>query len=492
MQTQPDSNESAGKILIVDDEADITSVLSDVLSDRGYITCKANNGAQALATFKTDSAIDLVITDLKMPEMDGLELLGNLKKVSPEAMVVMMTGYATVETAVEALKTGAYDYILKPFKVSELLKVVDRAFDKIRLARENLQLKEQIALLKLSEAVSSSLSMDEVLKIIVEAAKNEVDADTVELLFRPSGSRQLSTRLAVGDLAGIPQIFRSTEELEKEIREKTSLKLRGDDLGAMVVESARELVGSSISVPLLRGGSVLGVLNAYSHSPTKLFRPREEKALIVLGDRAATSIENALLYHDLETSFRETIQSLALALEAKDSYTHGHSESVTSLCVAMAEEMNLGEAFKATLRQAGILHDIGKIGITSNILNKPGKLTPDEYETIKSHPAMGRRILQNISFLGEVVPIVYHHHERHDGLGYPEGLKGNEIPLGARVMQVADTYDAMTSDRPYRSGLGHEKAMGELIRCKGTQFDPDCVDAFVSMCQRNGVPCRRT
>lgn len=480
----------SGRILIVDDEQDITSVLSDVLTDRGYNTTMAHNGREALSAFLADP-FDLVITDLKMPEMDGLELLARLRSTNPEAMVIMMTGYATVETAVEALKTGAYDYILKPFKVSELLQVVDRAFDKIRLAEENLQLKEQITLLKLSEAVSSSLSLNEVLSILVDAAKNEVDADAVELLFRPPGSQDFSRRLAVGNVAELARTFADPIALEKSLRSGQSLQLRGEELTALVAPDARGQVGSSLSVPLMRGGSVLGVLNAYSRSDRRAFRPREEKALIVLGDRAATSLENALLYADLESSFRETIQSLALALEAKDSYTHGHSESVTRLCVAIAAEMGCTDLFKDTIRQAGVLHDIGKIGISSTILNKPGKLTPEEYETIKSHPRMGKRILEHISFLRDVVPIVYHHHERHDGMGYPLGLKGDEIPLGARVMAVADTYDAMTSDRPYRTGLGHEKAVSELIRCSGTQFDPDSVEAFVDMCAKNGVPCAK-
>jgi putative nucleotidyltransferase with HDIG domain len=423
--------------------------------------------------------------------MDGLELLSRLRQSNPEAMVIMMTGYATVETAVEALKTGAYDYILKPFKVSELLQVVDRAFDKIRLSAENLQLKEQITLLKLSEAVSSSLSLNEVLSILVDAAKNEVDADAVELLFRPPGSTVFSRRLAVGNISDVGQVFSNPEMLEQRLRSGHSLQLRGEDLLSAVTVQARSKVGSSLSVPLMRGGAVLGMLNAYSRSDRRAFRPREEKALIVLGDRAATSLENALLYADLENSFRETIQSLALALEAKDSYTHGHSESVTRLCVAIATEMGCTDSLRDTLRQAGVLHDIGKIGISSNILNKPGKLTPEEYETIKSHPQMGKRRLEHISFLRDVVPIVYHHHERHDGMGYPEGLKGEEIPLGARVMAVADTYDAMTSDRPYRTGLGHEKAVSELRRCSGTQFDPDSVEAFIAMCAKNGVPCQK-
>jgi response regulator RpfG family c-di-GMP phosphodiesterase len=483
----PGSDPNQGRILIVDDERDITAVLSDVLSDKGYHTHTAHDGREGLLAFEAES-FDIVITDLKMPGMGGLELLSAIRKCNREAVVIIMTGFATVETAIEALKSGAYDYILKPFKVSELLQIVERAFEKLRLASENLQLREQISLLKLSEAVASSLSLDEVLSILVDAAQKEVDADGVELLFRPPGSREFSRRLAVGEASNFTHIIADMEALEAGFREGASLQRRGEDLTRIIAPEARDAVSLAMSVPLRRGGEVLGVLNAYSRSARRAFLPREEKALIVLGDRAATSLENALLYADMENTFRETIQGLALAIEAKDAYTHGHSENVTRLCVLISEEMGCDTAFRATIKQAGVLHDIGKIGISSEILNKPGRLTPEEYEIIKTHPRMGRRILENISFLRDVVPIVYHHHERYDGLGYPEGLAGTEIPLGSRVMLVADTYDAMTSNRPYRTGLGHEAAVNELRRCSGTQFDPSCVEAFLAMCLRLGEP----
>jgi putative nucleotidyltransferase with HDIG domain len=485
MQTSQGSQHQ-GRILIVDDERDITSVLSDVLGDKDYETSTAHDGLDAIAKYKEDP-FDLVITDLKMPRMGGLELLKALREFNRDALVIMMTGYATVETAVDALKNGAYDYILKPFKVGALLKVVDRAFEKKRLEEENLQLREQITLLKLCEAVSSSLSMDEVLAILVEAVQKEVDADGVELLFRPPRSRSFSRRLAVGKAAEFESIFCETAQIEQTFHTGLSLQRRGSELKHLLCDGAQDVICSALSVPLMRSGEILGVLSAYSLSEKRVFLPREEKALVVLGDRAATSVENALLYADLENSFRETIQGLALALEAKDSYTHGHSESVTRYCVGIAKQMGLSEVFQNLLRQAGLLHDIGKIGIASNILNKPGRLSSEEYELIKSHPGTGRRILENISFLKDAIPIVYHHHERMDGNGYPEGLAGDEIPLGARVMQVADTYDAMTSNRAYRQGIGHEAAVAELKRCTGTQFDPECVEAFLGMCEEEGI-----
>ncbi len=475
-----------GRILIVDDEHDITAVLSDVLQGRGYETTSAHN-AQDGVDYYRDGKFDIVITDLKMPGMSGLELLGAIKEMNSEATVIIMTGFATVETAIDALKKGAYDYILKPFKIGELLKIVDRAYEKICLAAENIQLKEQVALLKLSESVSRTLSLDEILRIVIDAAHREVEADGVELLFRPPGSKNFSRRLATGICSEIAKVVEDAATLEGALVYTNVLRRSGDGLRDTLTAEAKERFGSMLSVPLRRGGEVLGMLNAYSASSDRLFLPREEKALFVLGDRAAVSIENALLYADLEGAFKETIQSLALALEAKDSYTHGHSENVTRLSEATAREMGCDEEFIDILTQAGILHDIGKIGISGVILNKPGKLSEAEYMIIQSHAQMGKRILENISFLSAVVPIVYHHHERYDGTGYPEGLSSDAIPLGARIMQVADTYDAMTSNRPYRIGLTHELAVEEILRCRGSQLDPECVDAFLAMCGKSGI-----
>lgn len=473
---------SAPRVLVVDDESDITTVLGDILSDQGYAVETAGDGYEAWGKAQAEP-FDAVITDLKMPRLGGLDLLRNIKGAGHPTVVVIMTGFATVETAIEALKVGAYDYILKPFKVGELLQVVHRALEKVRLEAENLQLKEQVTLLRLSEAVASSLSLDEVLGMVVAAALKEVDADGVELLFRPPGAKELTKRMALGREGPLRPLLANVKQLEVALADAAHVQFQNQPLSDLLRRDAT--AGSSgihtlLSVPLRRGNEKLGVLNAYSRKTRKAFMPREEKALMVLGDRAATSLEHALLYAGLENTFRETIQGLALALEAKDAYTHGHSENVTRLCGAAARAMQMDEEFQNTLHQAAVLHDIGKIGISSAILNKPGALDPEEYEIIKSHPRMGKRIVEPISMLAAVVPIIYHHHERWDGKGYPEGLAGTEIPLGSRLMMVADTYEAMTSDRAYRKGLPHPVAIDELRRCSGTQFDPECVKAFLA------------
>ncbi|MGA1871131.1 MAG: HD domain-containing phosphohydrolase [bacterium] len=191
----------------------------------------------------------------------------------------------------------------------------------------------------------------------------------------------------------------------------------------------------------------------------------------------------------------QIINSLIKALEAKDRYTSGHSEAVTKYATWIIKKLieknsystMLTPEFIQDIETAGRLHDIGKIGVVESILNKPGRLTPEEYEEIKKHPVTGANILRLVDDLQKYIPLVLHHHERWDGNGYPDGLKGEDIPLGSRILAVADTYDAMTSSRSYRRGFPAEKAARELIGCKGTQFDPLIVDAFIEVLMDKGI-----
>lgn len=186
----------------------------------------------------------------------------------------------------------------------------------------------------------------------------------------------------------------------------------------------------------------------------------------------------ASLYSDREEMLLSAIESLVVALEAKDAYTYGHSSQVSTMAYAMAREIGLKEQELFSVRIAALLHDIGKIGIPDHVLNKPGRLDEEERRLIEQHPEIGAKILAGIPALVQVTGMVKHHHERWDGKGYPEELVGEEIPLGARIIAVADTYQAMTSDRPYRKGLATEIAMAELRRSSGSQFDPVLVEAF--------------
>jgi HD-GYP domain-containing protein (c-di-GMP phosphodiesterase class II) len=257
------------------------------------------------------------------------------------------------------------------------------------------------------------------------------------------------------------------------------------------VEDASRLV-SFCSVPLRIGDRIIGALNAFSYTPGRSFNEGQRKMLAVLASRAAVSIENARLYEDLvgrndelgranaslEENFKTTLIGFAHALEEADRYTRGHSERVSFYSSLIADGMSLDAAEREMIVQSGLMHDIGKIGIRYDKLNKPGKLTPEEMAMFRTHPAKGKRILEPMRFMTELVPAAWCHHEHFDGAGYPQGLCGHGIPLVGRIVAIADTYDAMTSDRAYRKALPHQLAIQELRRCAGSQFDPELVEVF--------------
>ena len=193
------------------------------------------------------------------------------------------------------------------------------------------------------------------------------------------------------------------------------------------------------------------------------------------------------LYTDMRQIHFDTVRALTSAIDASDPYTRGHSERVTHYAVAIAREMRLSERRIQALEYAGFLHDMGKIGIHHDILTKPGALNDDEWQLMQSHPEIGARIVSDLDFLKGAREVVLHHHERYDGGGYPAGLSGDRIPLEARIAKVADAFDAMMSDRPYRSSLGLEKSLEELRSGRGTEFDPDIVDAFIRLVERGAI-----
>jgi HD-GYP domain-containing protein (c-di-GMP phosphodiesterase class II) len=247
-------------------------------------------------------------------------------------------------------------------------------------------------------------------------------------------------------------------------------------------------------VPLVTRQKNIGFIAAIY--VTRDARPNEGQLRLIsmLGSRAAAAVDNAILFGKQQQTFRQTIQALARALEAMDKYTAGHSDRVTTYARIAATQLGETPDRVELITQAGMLHDIGKLGCHAN-LNKAGKLTDEEYEIFKQHPSFGKEILAPISFLRPLIPGVHLHHEHWDGSGYPLGLEGEAIPVMARILAVADAYDAMTSNRAYRQALRHSVALAEIKRCSSTQFDPFVVDAFCvaldsyrKECQARGIP----
>jgi len=241
---------------------------------------------------------------------------------------------------------------------------------------------------------------------------------------------------------------------------------------------------SFVSVPLKVKNRVIGVLNINNKESKQKFDEKDLRLINILADQSARTIENAELYKHMQETYLGTIQTLARAIDAKDPYTRGHSDRVTRYAVKIAKEMNLSESAVRNIEYSALIHDIGKIGIQEAILTKKGKLTETEYEIVKMHPLIGESIITPVKFLNGIAPLILYHHERFNGKGYLEGLRGESIPLGARIISVADAFDAMTSNRPYRKALTKEEARKELEKESGERFDPQVIKAFLRVLER--------
>jgi response regulator RpfG family c-di-GMP phosphodiesterase len=482
------------RVLVVDDEKFIRDILADFLGMEGYVVRTAEDGQAALHELQR-AHYDLVISDLKMPRMGGIELLEHVGRILPNAITVIMTGFGTVETAIDAMKRGAYDYILKPFKVEEVMHIVQRGLEKQRLAAENFRLKEALSLHKVSEAIAASLSLEEVLAAVAESALGELGADWVcTWLDDGQGSffeRQYLVRegLFPGHVGPAPEPGSLIVPVPAGFGrlDPAAMVSHFASDSTMIEQGARSLRYfaqepefaplSLMAVPLRIKQRLVGWISTATFTKNRRFDEGQRKLLSLIGSRAAAAIENARLYEDLQATFQQTIQGLAKAIDKMDRYTSGHSDRVAMYASYLARRLGLAPDMIEIVRQSALMHDIGKIGCVLN-LNKPGKLSQEEYEIFKQHPRFGYDILEPIKFLHPLIPGVHLHHEMWNGRGYPLGLSGNEIPLIARIISVADTYDAMTSDRAYRRALPHDVAVAELDRCSGSQFDPDISQMF--------------
>ncbi len=494
---QTESSEAA-RILVVDDERVIREILAEFLALEGFSVHTVEDGEKALTELRL-KPYDLLITDLKMPRLSGLQLLEKIEQERLGVLTVLMTGFGTVETAIEAMKKGAYDYLLKPFKVEEVIHVVERALYRQRLQAENIRLREALTIYKVSEAIALSHDIERILDVVLRAALDEVKADVATLHLRDprTGHYEERVKLVAADGSShgalpSPAFGVLTEQFTSGV----PILAHGGKASRFFTESAAPAdLASFVAVPLQVRGDMVGVLNVFSFTQGKKFDEGHRKMLAVLASRAASALENARLYGELVTSnedlrkanlsleemFQQTVAGFAQALEESDMYTRGHSERVAVYSEVLARGLTLPDAEIRRIVQAGVMHDVGKIGVRYDMLNKPGKLTPEEIQVFRQHPEKGKRILEPVPCLHGLIDGCWCHHEWYDGGGYPRGLIGQNIPLVGRVVSIADAYDAMTSDRAYRRALSHEIAIGEIERCAGTQFDPELSDAFVKL-----------
>ena len=341
-------------------------------------------------------------------------------------------------------------------------------------------------LIELGTILNSTLEPKEVRKRAMHAATRLMNCEVGSLLLIDEEKNELFFEVALGDKG----------EALKEVR----LKM-GEGIAGWVAEHGVPLVVPDVTkdsrhstsvdeksgyttknilcVPVVVKQKVSGVLQALNKLGNEPFSEEDIGLFQLLANQVAIAIENSNLYEEIHAAFLEVSEALAQSIEKRDPYTGGHTKRVLAFSLAIAKYMNLSTGEIENLKVAAILHDIGKIGVEDKILRKKETLTEEEYREMQKHPIVGAEIIGHIKQLKDVIPGMRYHHERADGKGYPEGLKGVTIPLIARIISVADTYDAMTTNRPYHNALDEAKAIAELKRCTGLQFEKDVVEAFI-------------
>lgn len=341
-------------------------------------------------------------------------------------------------------------------------------------------------LMELSAILNSTLQISEVLRLAVEAATRLMECEVGSLLLLNEECDELIFEVALGDRG------REVKEVRLKVGEGIAGWVAKTGKATIVSDVRRDprfsrrvdfrthfITRNMICVPVKSRDRIIGVLQALNRRTERPFDEEDQRLFESLARQVGIAIENARLYEEVKETFLSTAATLAEAIEKRDPYTGGHVRRVVEICLIVAEELGLNPEEAETLHLSAILHDVGKIGIRDVVLQKDGPLTPDELAHIREHPELGAEILAPIKQLEAVIPAVRHHQERCDGQGYPDGLKGEEIPIASRIIAVADTFDAMTTDRPYRPRISDEAAATEIQRCAGSQFDPKVVEAFV-------------
>ena len=469
------------KILVVDDEEMIRDLCNHILTAEGYQVTMAPNGAAAFEELSRNG-MDMLVTDIKMPGMDGLELFERVKQLNQDIVTIFITGHGTLDTAIESLMRGVDGFVLKPFTQEELLGAVERAINRSRLQKENIRLKALIPLFEISKLLVTEIDLANLFKIITEVLVQEFSVDRVSLMLVDEASGDLLIRASHGlptDMAMKARRKPGEGVAGLVLKYKKPLIIsagKHPDPDVMAAINVEDMPASSMSVPLIGKNKVFGVLNVSKFAGVP-FSTSDLQIVLILSSQVVTAMENAALYEDLRENYFRTVQALVAAVEAKDPYTRWHSTNVAKYAVAIARDLGMSPTQLEEMHIAAILHDVGKIGISELIISKPDRLSREEFDIMKDHPAHGIRILEPIGFSPAIINAIYQHHERFDGKGYPQGLSGEDITLAARVLNVADTIDAMVSERPYRGTISSQDVLAELEREAGGQFDPKVADS---------------
>ena len=488
-------------VLIVDDEFAIRESLHLFLEHMGIgLIQTASDGAEALRAIE-ENTYDYVFVDLMMPEINGMEVLKRINQYHQPTSVIIMTGYPSMDAVIEAMKNGASDFLVKPFRFEDVklsLEKIQRLrhlMEKNWLLHQELQKKKEVEELNdklqkkirlqtimynIVDSLSKTNRSESLYYSIIKKAQDSANARRACFMIFDQGNSHLmvlSQSGFEGLTPGTQAPFRYSVDGKRILDERFVNTYLGEhNLEAIALDHIEQNNGF-MSVPFHIRNEPFGVLLVGEKEDAKSFDSEDEFILKFLAEKAALNIENIALYDNLKQSLIATLMSLVSAIEAKDAYTQQHSSRVTEYALKIADQMDCSYDDLQRLESNAPLHDIGKIGISDNILNKPGRLTDDEFNHIKSHPMIGVNIVTPLGLDEDELAIIRNHHERWDGNGYPDGLRGKEIPKLARILAVADAFDAMTSDRAYRKALPASACLEELKKNSGLQFDPDVLES---------------
>ncbi len=496
-------------LLFVDDEESILDIARTYFRNRGYKVLTAGNGREAVEVL-WNNRIDCCFTDINMPEMDGMELAEYVRKHDNTVPVVVMTGFPSLDNTIQTLKNGVVDFLVKPINLRQMELAVERVLRERRLFIENIMLQKEVEGKARIEELNKELQekndeLNVVNRIMSDFAALRESADvlkqlvdlTLAYVHADIGCFYLVSE--TGDQL-VPITYATADGASPQIKDRADgtadlFPLSGDPkIKSLIFDAVKddqpllvstgngiclpEQVQSFMLTPLKIRSKLLGVLSTFICNGHRRFGERDLYYLSFMANKAASTMESLALYENIYNNLLATLYAFVKAIEARDPYTKEHSNRVTRISMALAKAMDCSTEEQDIINVAGMLHDIGKIGIRDEILLKPGRLNNEEFDIIKQHPVIGAEIMDNLGLWHREKMIVRGHHERFDGTGYPDGLKGRDIPLLARILSVADVYDAIASDRAYRKRMGESSILQIMYDGAGTQFDPDIIDIF--------------
>lgn len=482
MRRRSTNQERKYRILVLDDEIGIVQSLEVLLRRSGYDFLGLTDPLEAVERMK-DEHFDMLILDYIMGPLNGDQVVARVREFNQELYILLLTGHKDLAPPLVTIKAlDIQGYYEKSDRFDQLMLLIESGIKSITQIRTIKRFQDGLnKILQAVPKIYQLQSVDHIIQEILEGIMPLINSENafvlVDDLINPRNERNSIFRGIGIYNTDLEKFF---NQLGPDLIEKTGYARANKQIVQME---------NGLILPLIDSNSTaIGVIyiesNEYKES-LKLFQIFAHQAALALHNaflHSLINIKNEELdhtYDELRCRYLDTIEVLRLTVDAKDVYTRGHSDRVAYIAHRIGLQFDLSKEDVELLRLGGVFHDIGKIGTTDDILLKVGQLNDGEYEEIKKHPLKGAHILSAVSVFKEVVPLVKYHHERPDGKGYPTGLKNDDIPLLARILSVADAYDAMTSDRQYRSRLDLKTAKEQLLKGRGCQFDANAVDCLI-------------